>query len=147
MFWTLKASCRTVRTIINVPSIVPHRTLHFLPPITTFPSKVAYIKPCRCWHLRPFIDFDPEEKDTEPFERSYRLIGDEGEYSSSCELGEVAVDKDGLLHPKSACEAPPSRSLSTGLKLQHNLRTLARYSFPDLRKRLHKIPLLRVVSE
>lgn len=146
-----RPSHRTIKSISWTPTAtLSPKTVYFSPPLTKFPSKLAFIKPCRCWHLRPYVDFDTDGKHTLPCERSHRLIGDESDYLSfqTCDLEEVTVGKNGLLDPETACKTDNCallkiRFAQRDIKLA-DLRFV--YSLPTIRNHLLEIPVVRVVA-
>lgn len=110
-----------VRAFASITSHISHnmflgrrcyhqKTLSF----TRTPCKLAYIKPCKCWQLQPYVHLDPLRARNRYPQGSLDSIVEDPDGPSFAhyplDIGEVAVAHDGLLHPHSACKWEPSRA-------------------------------------
>ena len=71
------------------------------------PCKLAYIKPCKCWQLQPYVNLDPNDQVRDGLRGSPDpMLEAKGKMTLEddlLEIGEVVVSPDGLLHPDTAC--------------------------------------------
>ena len=87
------------------------------PLLSKTPCELAYIKPCKCCQLQPYVHLNPHDPDGEKVRGSLDPIMPHGSLleEDTHDIGEVAISEDGLLHPESACE---SYIVSHGLLLR-----------------------------
>ena len=81
-----------------------------LPLTTKTPCELAYIKPCKCWRLQPYVYLDPEGPENENVKGSLDPIpGKNGGFEFDfLDFGEVKLSDDGLLHSETACRFSPN---------------------------------------
>ena len=67
---------------------------------------LAYIKPCKCCRLQPYIHLNPKNPKG-PVKGSLdpMMPGGMPLEDDDLELGEVEISSDGLLHPETACRS------------------------------------------
>ena len=65
---------------------------------------LAYIKPCKCCQLQPYVHLSPKAPDG-PVKGSLDSLMQDGMplEDDDLDMGEVEVSSDGLLHPETAC--------------------------------------------
>ena len=66
---------------------------------------LAYIKPCKCCQLQPYIHLNPKNPKSPVKGSLDSFILPDGIplEDDDLELGEVEISSDGLIHPESAC--------------------------------------------
>ncbi len=72
-----------------------------------FPCKLAYITPCNCWKLQPYVRSNSDDPNDENVKGSLDSVL--GEYGTPLaddllEIGEVNVHGDGMIRLDDGCE-------------------------------------------
>ena len=97
---------------ITAPSRL-HRQFSYLakrkpyPFLSRTPCMLAYLKPCVCQQLQPYVHLNPQDPDRDYTKGTLDDPGDEAVplEDDYLEVGEVAISSDGLLHPETACQS------------------------------------------